>query len=408
MLPAVSLTVQRQIMKIHKPYRSSLPKLGKTPRVRVVLPPVPKRFKKPSLQQQTEEALVAAPRITNETVAEHREEVLKGARKYKYPLEQSKQKIVIITTSLLATAAVVFLVYCGLSLYKFQSTSYFMYRVTQIIPFPVAKAGTYWVSYESYLFELRRYIHYYESQQDVNFSSASGKIQLDVQKPIAMQEVVDRAYIKDLARKNGVTVRDSEVRAEIDMLRAQNRLTRGDDELSAIIRKFYGWSIEDLRSEIRDQLLAQKVAARLDTEASAKAQTVLTQLRAGGDFAALAKQYSEDQSTKDNGGLYNDTAITLSSQEVPSKVVQTLQSMKVGDVSDVVSVPGGLEIVKLTAAEGSAYKAAHILIKVKDIQLFIQPIAKDHPAKHFIELPKPQLSPTGPAPGSAPATAPQR
>ena len=56
------------------------------------------------------------PRITNETVAAHREEVLSSARKYIYPLQHSKHRIVRISLSLLATALVVFFVYCGLAL----------------------------------------------------------------------------------------------------------------------------------------------------------------------------------------------------------------------------------------------------------------------------------------------------
>ncbi len=61
------------------------------------------------------------PRITNETVATHREEVLSGARKYIYPLQHSKHKVVIVTTSLFIAAVVGFTSYCVVALYKLQS-----------------------------------------------------------------------------------------------------------------------------------------------------------------------------------------------------------------------------------------------------------------------------------------------
>lgn len=384
-------------MKLNQiPHKKS--NVVKIPRARVVLPPVAKRFRKPNLQQQTEEALRDAPRITNETVAEHREEVLKGARKYKYPLEHSKQKIVLVSTILLSAAIVTFLVYCILSLYKFQSTSSFTYRITQILPFPVAKAGKHWVSYESYLFELRRYMHYYETQQDVDFTDTKqgmkhGKQQLEMQKPQALDEVIMRAYVKDLAKKNGISVSESEVRTELDMLRLQNHLTRGDEELTAIVRKFYNWSLDDLRSELKDQLLVQKVAAKLDTAATSKAQTVLSQAQGGGDFAALAKQYSDDVATKDNGGQYNDAAITVSSNEVPPQVVMALKSMRPNDISSVIVVGNSLEIVKLLSTENNTYKAAHIQIRLKDIRTFTDPLAKAQPPKRFIRVsatPNPQ------------------
>lgn len=363
------------------------------PKIKSVVPPVPKRFRKPTLREQTDEALMSAPRITNDTVAEHREKVLKGARKYKYPLEQSKKKIVFISTTLLIAAVAAFFIYSVLSLYKFQTTSYFMYRVAQIIPFPIAKAGKYWVSYESYLSELRRYIHYYETQQQVVFSSKSGKMQLASQKPIAMREVVNNAYVKDLARQNGIIVREQEIDRQIDALRIQNRLSRGDEELASIIRKFYGWSLADLRSALKDRMLAQKVVAKLDTEAASRANGTLVKLRSGGDFAELAKQSSDDMTTKDNGGVYNDGAITTTSQEVPPEVVQALRSMQPNDISEVITTPTSLEIVKLLSVENGAFKAAHIQIKLKDISVFTAPLAAKHPAKYFISLPKPQMEP---------------
>ena len=191
--------------------------------VRNVIPPVPKRFKRVKGEERIQEAFENIPRITNETVAEHREDVLRGARKYKYPLAHSKHRIVIITTGLLLAAIVGFFVYSILALYKFQDSSGFIYRVTQVVPFPVAKAGKSYVSYENYLFELRRYEHYYQSQQQVNFSSQSGKDQLNSYKPKAMDEVVQAAYVKQLAAKNGVSVSGADLNAELASLQAQNQ-----------------------------------------------------------------------------------------------------------------------------------------------------------------------------------------
>src|SRR5947207_5990262 len=42
------------------------------------------------------------PQITNETIAEHREDVLSGARKYIYPLAHSNHRIVVITSVLVS------------------------------------------------------------------------------------------------------------------------------------------------------------------------------------------------------------------------------------------------------------------------------------------------------------------
>ena len=365
-------------------------KTGRTKKVRTIVPQVAQRFRKPTLQQQTEAALSNVPRITNETVAEHREEVLKGARKYKYPLEHSKHRIVIVSSVLLVAALIGFFVYTGMSLYRYQSTSLFMYRVSQVLPLPVAKAGGRWVSYESYLFELRRVMHYYETQQQVDFTTDTGKRQLETYRPRALDQVIAFAYVKDLAAQNNIRVTEQEVNDAIAVLRTQNQLAAGDDELEAVMQKFFGWSLGDLRRQLRDELLAQKVAAKLDTAAFSKAQNVVLQLKNGADFAALVAQASDDANTKANGGQYNDAAITMKSQEVPPQVVRELGKLQPGAVSGIITTPTSFEVVKLLSKENGAYKAAHIQITFSPIESFVQPLQKKNPPKKFIkvELPK--------------------
>lgn len=365
-------------------------KTGRTKKVRTIVPQVAQRFRKPTLQQQTEAALSNVPRITNETVAEHREEVLKGARKYKYPLEHSKHRIVIVSSVLLVAALIGFFVYTGLSLYRYQSTSLFMYRVSQVLPLPVAKAGGRWVSYESYLFELRRVMHYYETQQQVDFTTDTGKQQLKTYQPRALEQVIAFAYVKDLAAQNNIRVTEQEVNDAISVLRTQNQLAAGDDELEAVMQKFFGWSLGDLRRQLRDELLAQKVAAKLDTAAFSKAQNVVLQLKNGTDFAALAAQSSDDANTKANGGQYTDAAISMKSQEVPPQVVRELGKLQPGAVSGIITTPTSFEVVKLLSKENGAYKAAHIQITFSPIESFVQPLQKKNPPKKFIkvELPK--------------------
>lgn len=352
-------------------------------KVRNVIPPVPKRFKRVKGEERIQEAFENIPRITNETVAEHREDVLRGARKYKYPLAHSKHRIVIISTGLLAVAVVGFFIYSITALYKLQDSSGFIYRVTQVVPFPVAKAGGNYVAYENYLFELRRYEHYYQSQQQVDFSTQSGKDQLNSYKPKALDEVIQDAYVKQLASQNGVSVSSADLNAELASLQAQNQSS--SQELADVTSKFFGWSIADLKRELGQELLAQKVSAKLDTSAQAKAATVLKQLQDGGDFGTLAAQNS-DASDKSNGGQYADTAITAASTDVPPAVVHQLQTMQVGQVSSVIEAGTTLEIVKLTANNGGKLQASHISFNLTPISVYVAQYEKSHPSHAYIKV----------------------
>ncbi len=80
----------------------------------------------------------------------------------------------------------------------------------------------------------------------------------------------------------------------------------------------------------------------LATKDKALAQTVLAKVAAGGNFAALAKQYSTDPGTKDNGGDLGWAAPSAYVTEFAGAV----ESMKVGDVK-LVQSQFGWHIVKL-------------------------------------------------------------
>ena len=319
-----------------------------------------------------QQAAANAPRITNETVAEHREEVLKGARKYILPLQHSKHQIVIITTSLFILAVIGFFTYVTLALYKFQQTSTFLYRVTQVVPFPVARSGGDFVMYENYLFELRHYMHYYEVQQKLNFADENGREQLSAFKAQARQKVVDDAIVRDLAKQHGVSVTDKEVTDQINLVRNQNRLGENDEVFEDVLRDYWGWSVNDFRRSLKQQLLARKVVAKLDGETTARANAALAELNAGADFADLAKKYSDDTSTKDNGGEYG-FQIDRTNRDLSAQTVDTLFKLQPGQTSGIVNTGYTLEIVKNLEKSGDRVRGAHIVFTFKDISTYLNP-----------------------------------
>lgn len=340
---------------------------------------LPRRKSKQSLSAS------GAPRITNETVAEHRDEVLSTARKYIYPLQHSRHRIVTISIVIFILAVVAFFSYTLLALYKFHATSTFMYRVTQVIPFPVAKAGSSFVAYENYLFEVRRYSHYYQTQQNVDFSTKAGKSQLEDFQKRALDGVVNDAYVKQLAKKNDVSVSRADVNEQIALLRSQNRLGGSDQVFEDVLKEFWGWSVDDFRRELSKQILAQKVVSKLDTEAHARANTYETQLQGGTDFAELAKQSSDDQASKASGGEYGFT-IEKSNRDINPKVLDELFKLQPGQTSGVIETPTGLEIVKVIENNSGKIRAAHIVVNFKPISTYVDPLKNDKKPHKFISL----------------------
>ncbi len=369
-----------------KKYRKNPSKKIKLPHIgRPVLPHAAHKLLRRKKPASALEVLSDLPRITNETVAEHREEILGSARKYIYPLQHSRDRILKVSVALFVTAIVAFFAYCGLALYKFQSTSTFIYEVTRVIPFPIAKVGNSIVSYESYLFELRHLTHYYETQQNENFHNKADSGHLDKLKQDSLLKVTNDAYAKQLAARNNISVSNREVDDQIDLVKSQNRLGSTDQMLGDVLKQFWGWSIVDFKRELKSQLLAQKVASVLDARTHDRANSALAQIQGGADFGAVAAKESDDPLTKDKGGQY-PAAISKSSRDVPPAIVDALFRLSPGQVSGIINSGYTLEIVKTTQITDDKAEGAHISFKLQDISTYLGPIKEKHKAHPLIRV----------------------
>ncbi len=332
--------------------------------------------------------LADVPRITTETIGEHREQVLSGARKYIYPLQHSKHRIVVITSTIILFTVLAFLVYCVAALYRFYQYDTFLYRVTQVVPFPIARAGGTYVNYENYLFELRHYIHYYQNKQQNLFG---GQKQILTYRKQALQDVINNAYVKTLADKNKVKVTDKEVDAHIAIVRNQNRLGSNDKVFADVLRDYWGWSITDFRRSLKEQMLAIKVSAKLDNAAHTKAEGVLVQLLGGADFGQWAKDASGAPDAG-AGGEYG-FGITKTNPNIPPEVIDQLFKLKPGQISEIilasrtdVSRPNTLEIVRANQNDGTTVTAQHISFNLTDISVYIKQLQDKQPVKTYVKF----------------------
>lgn len=354
------------------------PKSLKKPKLPKAVPRPLKFRRKKSVEERVSDALSNVPRITNETLGDHREEVLSSARKYIYPLQQSKHSVVRISLSILLVVVVGFFIMCGLALYRFQSSSTFLYAVTRVIPFPVAKVGNNWVSYESYLFELRHDVHYYQTQQHVDFSSKSGQAQLIHLKQQAMSEVIQDTEVKQLAAQYHVTVSNQIVNNQISLVRDENRLGNSKDVFNEVLNEVYGWDESDFKRELKQQLLQQAVVTKLDTATTQRAQTALERIDKGASFATIASQDSDDLSTKANGGQYPNP-VTINDSNISPIITAELFKLKPGQVSGVINTGYTLEILQVISASPSGVTAAHIQFNLQSIDTYLKPLqAKEH------------------------------
>jgi len=355
----------------------------KSPRLKKAIAKLPSKSIKP--EDKLKGALSDVAKITEDTLPEHREEVLSSARKFIYPLKQTRPHIVKLSLRVLLLAVVVFLAYTTVEIYYFQSTSDFVYSVSEVLPFPVAKAGPSWVSYYSYLFELKRNMHYYQTQQQANFSTPSGKLQLTSLKKQAINQAIENAYIKQLASKNKVSVTSDQVNNEIALVKEENRLGNSNQVLASVLKDYWGWNLNDFKKELSQELLQQAVVAKLDTATDKEASSVYAQLKSGANFATEAQLYSDDTSTKSNGGQYPFT-ITPNTQSLAPQITAEIFILKPGQISPLINTGYSLDIIKLISLSGTSAQAAHIQFNFQPITTYTNPLDKTNPPKEYISL----------------------
>lgn len=237
-------------------------------------------------------------RITNENVSEHREQILAGGRKFKYPLQYAKHKLV-YNTAIISLAAIVTLLVLGWwQMYIVQSSNTFYYNVSKVLPLPVAIVDGQAVPYRDYLMKYRSAVYYLENKEQVNLGSKDGKMQVDYIKQQSMDDAVADAYAMKMADKLGIKVSDSELN---DYIKAQRQSVNGEvseQAYKSVIADYYDWSLDDYNYAMRIKLTRQKVAYALDKNAATTRDQLANQVKASNDFKAIAENFNKDSSHK--------------------------------------------------------------------------------------------------------------
>lgn len=222
-----------------------------------------------------------------------------------------------------------------------------------------------------------------------------------------LDALIDEKVQVSYAKTIGMDINDTEVDGAIENIAAQNQLSLGD-----LRRRMEadGLDFQRYRNSLREQILLQRlrereVNARIqisDAELDAfikddpaaqtevalnvahiliavpekatpaqvqalqdKAQGIQSRAAQGANFAQLAKEFSSDTNTRDQGGAFGLRDVS----KLPELFVVTTTKLKVGEVAQVVRSNAGFHIIKLIERENSAQatytqqRARHILLR---------------------------------------------
>lgn len=317
-------------------------------------------------KKQADDESPAPSRITNETVAEHREKVLAGGRKFKYPVQYQRHKLVINTVIIVVGAVVLLSALCWYLLYIAQDTSKLTYRITQLIPVRVASVDGEPVRYSDYLMRYRSSLFYMQKQDAINLNTADGKRQAAYYQRQELTNAERSTYVSKLARENNVSVSDQEVTDFI-----QKDIDAKSVSLNAyektVLNSYYDWSLDEYRSIVRGELLKRKVSFTVDTSAKQKAEELYQKVMSGVDFATVAAESSDDDATKVNGG---DSGVLPLTSLDSDGLVAAAKKLDVNQVSGLIQGVDGYYFIKLIAKSNDTiqYRIIKVELTVFDKQ----------------------------------------
>lgn len=205
------------------------------------------------------------------------------------------------------------------------------------------------------------------------FSGADGEGRLIDFKQRLLDNMINAVLIRQAADEAGIDVSDEDVATKIEELKAGFQSPEQFDQALSQA----GMDIATLEEQIRDQLITEQLIATLneDTDVSddeiaeyyetnktqfneqaavhaahilfdaadkATAEKVLAEVKGGGDFAALAKEYSKDPQSAANGGdLGWPTTPYVPEFEAAAAALEP------GEISGLVETQFGWHIIKL-------------------------------------------------------------
>ncbi|HSD83175.1 MAG TPA: peptidylprolyl isomerase [Anaerolineae bacterium] len=192
-------------------------------------------------------------------------------------------------------------------------------------------------------------------QRGVNLNTPEGQAQLEQEKQMVLDNMIDDLLVIQDAAKQGITVSDAELDTELQKgISGAGGQAKFEEQL-----KREGQTLEEARQTLRTQLVylkmrdrvvgglqtAEQVHARqILVDSAATAQALLAQIQAGADFAQIAQQSSKDTLTRANGGDMGWFARGV----LPAKEVEDAAfALQPTEISNVVQSAFGYHIVQV-------------------------------------------------------------
>ena len=312
--------------------------------------------------------------ITQQNLEESRDEILSKGKKFKYPFQYAKHRVVIYTIGIAIVAFASFIGVGWYQLYKAQNTGEVMFL------------DGHSVLYSDYLMLYRGSITSIERQQGkMDDSNEEVKSRKSFYKRQALNDAEMYTYVLEELKNRNLTVSASEIDEVIDSHKSINGEKRSDEAFEGIVRENFGLSMSEYRRLVMFSLAKKKLSVEIDEEANKAADQVEETLRANNnDFAKAV------DALKNNDLIsYEPASNAVEASNLDGgRAEMAMKLEKKGDVSErFVSKNGdGYYYVRLVSKEDGKVSYETIAVRFSKVDANVQKLRDEGKVQEKIEI----------------------
>jgi len=298
--------------------------------------------------------------------------------------------VVVVVAVLLVIFAVMF--------YRFPTPYPVVTSMARFLHLPVASVDGRFISYDEIDKDFQTIKYYYAKEVELGYRTADQAVTDEQIKQDVMNQLINKAMVEKLAKQYGLSIADIEVESYWQKNVVAQSFNGNEADAIAKVKELYNMEPAEFKARVlKSNILYDKVASALEADtklqepAKARADEVLAKLQSGEkSFEDLAKEYSDDPTTKENGGELG----WFSRGQMVTEFEDAAFALEVGKTSGLVKTVYGYHIIKLeekkaASADGKTpeqVRAAHILIKSVTLQSYLDEANKSDRAKKYVQF----------------------
>jgi len=319
-------------------------------------------------------------RITNETVAEHRERILAEGRRFKYPMQYARHRLVRNAIIIGVAVAALLLGLLWFQLYIAKSSGNVLYRFTRVLPVPVASVEGDLVRYSDFLLYYRSSMGVLNDKQPVDESTEDGARIVAYQRNEAMQLAVADRYVADIAKERDINVSDE----QIDTVVEDQRGELSENAYYVVVQDRLHWDRAEYRAVTRKALLKQDVAFAIDETARDTKGQVEAKLREEVSLEQIANDLGDRVQFSDSGFVNKNNS--------DGGLARAAERLEKGAVSGVVrtSTGDGYYYVQHVDSNDNQIRYAYVKVPLTQLTKQLDELYASDKVEHFIDIQQPE------------------